>query len=238
MEPVTRAVVDVDLTGITVGLRKAMRPVAENAQGQEVTGVTMDPQMVSVVIPVEQLLSYKTTPVRVVLDGEPPAGYWVRNLAVAPPVVTLVGTLEALGPVSFVDTLPVDISKIRAITYQKVGLVLPEGVQLHERDSVLVRVEVAPVPGGQFVRRPVEIRGLDEERWNAGLSSSSVDIELAGDLPTLRDLRPQTVIAYVDVTDLTAGVYALRPIVVITPALPVTIVRTDPAVITVTITAK
>ena len=238
VEPVARAVVDVDLTGITVGIRKAARPVAENAQGQEVTGVTIAPPTVVMVIPVEQLLSYKTTPVLVMLDGEPPVGYWLRNLAVVPSTVTLVGTLEALSQVQFVETVPVNISGVRAITYQKVGLILPEGVQLHERDSVLVRVEVVPVPGSQFVRRPVEIRGLDEERWNVGLSANSIDIELAGDLLTLRDLRPQAVIAYVDVTDLTAGVYALTPSVIITPTAPVTIVGFEPRVITVTITAR
>jgi len=238
VKPVTRAVVDIDLSGITVGIRKAARPVTENAQGQEVTGVTIDPQTVAVVVPVEQLLSYKTAPVRAVLDGEPAAGYWIHNVAVVPATVTLVGTLDALMPVQSVDTMPVNIDGIRNNTYQSAKLMLPEGVQPHERDSVLVRMEVAPVPGGQFVRRPVEIRGLDEEKWSAGLSSSTIDIELSGDLLTLRDLQPQYVIASVDVTDLEAGVYPIVPSVVITPTMPVTVVGMEPSVITVTITAK
>jgi YbbR domain-containing protein len=236
--PVTRAVVDMDLSGTTVGIREAARPVAENAQGQEVTGVTIDPQRVVVVVPVEQLLSYKTAPVRAVLNGEPAPGYWVHNVVVVPAAVTLMGTLSALEPVQFVDTVPVSIEGIRNNTYQDVKLMLPEGVTLSERDSVLVRVEVNPVPGGQFVRRPVEIRGLDEERLSAGLSSSMVDIELSGDLVTLRDLQPQYVFAFVDVTDLAAGVYPLVPSVVITPTMPVTVMSTEPSVITVTITTK
>jgi len=238
--PVARAVVDIDLSGITVSIRRSMRPVAENAQGQEVTGVTIDPQTVAVEIPVKQLLSYKTAPVRVMLAerGEPASGYWVRNIGVVPTAVTLEGTLDALKNILFVDTAPVDITGIRNTTYQSVGLIVPEGVQLVERDSVLVRVEVSPVPGGQFVRRPVEIRGLDAEQWNAGLSSSTVDIELDGDLLTLRDLKPQQVIAFVDLAGLEAGVYSIAPSVVITPTAPVTIVGTEPSVVTVTITSK
>jgi len=46
------------------------------------------------------------------------------------------------------------------------------------------------------------------------------------------------VIAFVDVTGLAAGVYSIVPSVLITPTVPVIIVRTDPSVITVTITAK
>jgi YbbR domain-containing protein len=187
---------------------------------------------------VEQLLSYKTAPVRVVLHGQVATGYWVRNIVVVPSAVTLGGTLKTLEPVQFVDTVPVNIEGLRNTTYQDTKLVLPEGVQPFERDSVLVRVEVAPVPGGQFVRRPVEIRGLDSQRWNAGLSSSTVDIDLIGDLATLRDLQPQRVLVFVDVTGLEAGVYPIVPSVLITPTVPITVVRTDPSVITVTITAK
>lgn len=238
VNPVTRAVVDMNLAGITVGIREAARPVAENAQGQEITGVIIDPATVVVVVPVEQLLSYKTAPVRAVLDGEPASGYWVRNIVVVPTAVTLVGTLDALLPVQSVDTVPVSISGVRNNTYQDVKLMLPEGVQTSERDSVLVRVEVDPIPGGQIVRRPVEIRGLDEERLSAGLSSSTVDIELSGDLVTLRDLKPQSVFAFVDVTDLEAGVYSIVPSIVITPTAPVTVVGTWPSVITTTITTK
>ncbi|MBU1877366.1 MAG: hypothetical protein KJ734_00290, partial [Chloroflexi bacterium] len=76
------------------------------------------------------------------------------------------------------------------------------------------------------------------ELWNAGLSFSTLDIQLAGDLITLRDLAPQSVIAYVDVTGLEAGTYPIAPSIIITPTMPVTVLSTDPGLITVTITAK
>ncbi len=183
-----------------------------NAQGLVVEGVSLTPDRVRVVLPVRQLGGYRDVSVRVVMRGQPAAGYLVANIAVFPPVVTLFSPdpTKVLEIPGFVETEPVDITGATEDLELRVPLNVPEGVQVVGEDRVLVQITIQPVRSSLTVQLPVEVVGLPPA-WQAEVAPDIVDVILFGPLVELQKVKPQeTVRAFVNVDGLEPGTYTLE----------------------------
>lgn len=172
--------------------------------------------------------SYLTVTVVAQLYGSPADGYEVTSVQVAPPSVTIQGTVPGLGDTNSVNTDPIEITGATTTLTRVVGLNLPPGVS-STTTTVTVSIYVAPLSGKVAATVPVTLQNLAPNLTGTS-TPTSVSVTLRGLPPKLNTVEIQPV---VDVSGLGPGSYLL-PVQVAAP--PDIRVQITPADVTVTLT--
>lgn len=199
------------------------RPLqAVDQEGQEVTGITLEPAQALISVFIHQRSNARDVGVRAIPSGPPPSGYWLSSLIVTPATVTLQGNSDLLAKIGgFVDTLPVDISQAFGDVEMQVPLDLPPEVQALDSNNgkvvgtVTVRAQIAARNGDLVTTQTVELLGTTPG-ITATVNPSEVDLLLSGPLPKLNqiDTNHSLIRVWVDVGDLAPGESAdLTPII-------------------------
>ncbi|MCI0393395.1 MAG: hypothetical protein L0332_15145 [Chloroflexi bacterium] len=225
----------VSLDGAREDVSILRRPTFYDLQGNvaSVVGLTVNPEEVEVIVPVEELAGFAEKPISVNWVGEPAQGYRLLNVNVEPNSIQVTGppaTLDSLR----VETEPVDISGLTESATLPVTLDLPPGVSLVEGQPIIVTFEIEPILTSAVVRKKVDIRGLGEG-LEAILDPEEISVFLFGPAPALESLEEEDVRATVDLLNLEVGTYSLEPIVSVA-VNDVEFRSTQPAVISVEIT--
>ncbi len=224
---------EVILTGERAALTEDRTPLRpRDARGGEISRVKVSPATASVQIGIEQRDFTRTFVVTPAITGAPAAGYNVTGVSVDPGIVTITGTfdvLQSIDAVRGVTTEEVSIADSRVDVVRPVSLILPVGArqQAAGAASAPLRVTIAirPARGEQSFRVVAQIRNVA-----AGLAVTppdAVTVTLAGDVPTLQAVTPESIAVIVDLQGLAAGLHTVP--MQITPPGGTTIVRSDPA---------
>lgn len=219
MDQVARVDADVSLRGARTTLETSVALVARDARGNIVTGVSILPSQVSVIVPVDQRVGYKDVSVKTILKGAVAGGYWISNIVVAPSTATVVGSAEQLAKLpGFIETTPIDVNAATSDVIKTVPLTLPDGIAMLDNNGVTVQISITPILGGQTIRRLVQAQGL-RRGIVATVSPDAVEVILSGPMPALADLSSQDVQIIIDATGLAPGVYVLKPRAIIVPSV-------------------
>jgi YbbR domain-containing protein len=177
--------------------------------------VTATPNLVHIVVPVEQWPGRKEVAVRVNLVDQPAAGYRLSSVRVNPSTVVLLGSAEVLTEVpGFVETEPVSLANATAEIQRRVQVIVPQGVTVLEGTAVDVTVSIAAIEGGTTVKQHPVVQGLGPG-LEATVALDTVDVILSGPLPSLEALGPDDVFVLVDLTGLLPGNHIVTPRVVV-----------------------
>jgi YbbR domain-containing protein len=208
---VSVAVASVDLTGVVSDVRQSYPLVARDDAGFIVEGVTLDPSSVDIEVKVEQKRFSRLVVVSPSLQGTPAAGYNVTAVEVEPASVTLLGPLELLSVTSFVVTSDIDITGATSDITRIVNIVgVPSGVSISGSNAVTVRVSISAGQGEATYGVAPQWTGLASDLRVVSITSL-VEVELKGELPTLRNVSPDQVTVSVDLSGFGAGSYRLEP---------------------------
>jgi YbbR domain-containing protein len=229
-------VVQIDVDGKGATQQGIRTPIALDADGQVIEGLTFEPATVQVVQPIELLVNYRVVPVRVPVEGQPAPGYWVSSIVIDPTKVTICCSPEAINQHSSVSTEPVNITGATDTVVTTTQLLLPPGITLFAEQSTAISVTVSVEPLETTWQQSV---GVTLEGVEPGLSGvvspNRVELLLSGTLADLQDLSPTDIRAFVNVQGRDAGIYTLRPEVVVPPQ--VRIESVTPVSVTVTLIA-
>ena len=200
--------VEMDEVRSTVNLTK--RAIPRDAQGEDVSGVQLDPPVVQVTVPVELAITNKDVPVRVNIEGQPAPGYWISRYLTEPASATLVGSPEVLDGLIYLSTETIRVEGATQTVTETVRLVIPPGVGIDGSDEVEVTVYVVPIVASvqtQIAVTPINVRpGLE-----AIVSPPTASVTIGGLAPVLRELQPSSVIVSLNLRGLDSGSYALTP---------------------------
>ena len=212
---VTTARAEVSLGNAKSQLERNQTVTLINAEGQVVPRVSAAPNLVHVVVPVEQWPGRKEVAVRVNLTGQPTVGYRLNAVRVNPSTVVLLGNADVLTQVpGFVETEAVSLDGATGEIQRRVQVAVPQGVTVLEGSAVDVTVSITAIEGGTTVQQRPVVQGL-----GAGLTATvaleMVDVILSGPLPSLEALGPDDVFVLVDLTGLLPGNHIVTPRVVV-----------------------
>ena len=183
--------------------------------GEDVPGVTLSPQSVSVTQPISLLGGYRNVIVRVdPQDTSPAPGYRLTNIVVTPPSVIVFSSDPGLveGLPGYIETQPLDLTGAEEDIETFLELKTPEGITVLNDQKVLVQVSISPIESNLRIAVPVEIIGLTPGD-KAVVSPDVVDVILSGPVPILDALKPGDIRVVIDVTGRTYDVYQLVPAV-------------------------
>ncbi len=202
--------VSVALDGLREAYEGDLPLTALDSSGNPVTGVTIKPETVHVTLPIQQEEGFKDVAVIARPVGQPPPGYFVTNITVTPPVVTVQGDPAVISAMLPYILTSVDVTTMIADTSVEITLQLPAGVTLSEAQPIQALVTVAAQLGSRTLSVPVTVDGLGPGLAGT-VNPTNVDVLLSGPLPVLNALTPETVLVTVDVTDRAIGTYQLEP---------------------------
>ncbi len=217
VDSIEEVVGEISIVDASENVQRTVNLDAFNADGAEVTGVTLNPANIQVNVPINQRGGYRTVVVKINTTGQIAAGYRLTNIFAMPPTVTVFASeptlVESLG--GFIETAPINLNGATESMEIRVSLQLPEGVNVVGSQNVTVQVGIEPVESSiSFNNLPVEVRGLDEG-LQAIISPQLVDVFLSGPLSLLEQLSPSTLTVTIDLTDRGLGTYQLAPEVIL-----------------------
>lgn len=193
VDQVNDVTVEVALRGAKTTIDRQASVILHDAQGVPLQEAKAEPSTVTVHVPIEQRVGYKDVAIKAVIRGNVASGYWISDISVDPPTVTLVGAPDALNAIAgFVETEPLDVGGAKENIAKRIDLVLPTGVSVLSATDVIVRVAVEPVLGGLTVRRSVTYSDLSCN-LQATVSPDTVEVILSGPLPILQALQSDDV---------------------------------------------
>ena len=199
------------LRGATAQVERIQTVQMLNRQDQPVVNVLAEPAAVEVTIPVERWPGRRSVAVRVKLVGSPATGYRLGRVTPEPSNIVLYGNAAALEQVpGFVETAPLSLDGATAEILVRLELILPDGVNASDGNTVAVVAEVLPIEDGlTMTLRPI-VRGVGLG-LQATFAPDTVDVILSGPLTSLNALGSDDVYAILDVNRLLPGSYVIKP---------------------------
>ncbi len=227
--------IDVEVGDARSTINLTQRAIPRDAQGQDVSGVQLDPAVVQVTVPVAQVISSKDVPVRVRIEGQPASGYLISRYIASPPSATLVGSPQELNAINFVFTETIPIAGVTQSITTTVELERPPGIGISGSDQIDVTIEVLPIASSAETRVAVTHVNL-LPGMEAVVAPTTVSVILSGPAPVLRTLQASSVIVSLNLSGVGAGTYLLTPDVSTPPQ--VTVLSVDPAQLQVDVRAS
>ncbi|HFE66161.1 MAG TPA: TIGR00159 family protein, partial [Chloroflexi bacterium] len=224
----------------TTSIQEIRPLLALDAEGNQVEGVTVDPNQTQISLAVTRKQNARDVGIRAITTGTPPEGYWLSGLSVEPSVVTIQGDTAVLNEIgSYVDTLPVDISQATGQLTVDVPLAIPAEVEVITAEgepvkTVTVVAQVTTRSGDLSLTREVELFNASEG-ITVTIQPETIDLLLSGPLPTLQEIEthPELVRVSIDTASLTeAGQFEIEPKITAPDGLKV---QLAPATVTVTV---
>jgi YbbR domain-containing protein len=232
---VEEAVADVNVQGVRVPLEQVFTVVPRDGRGGDIDGVTLNPPMVEVVLPIVQRDITQVYAVTPQLRGSPSDGFNVTSVTVEPAFAVVTGPIEGLQSLTTVATDEVDIEGATSDVVRAAKLRLPAGLTVSGGDTVTVRVFISPASGEITLGVTPATNGL-EPGLRADVATPLVEVRVAGEIPVLRSLSPSSLAAVVDVSGLGAGQHDLPVQVTAPPG--VQVVGVEPPTVVVTLSPE
>jgi hypothetical protein len=127
---IARVVVRPDLGGDPTDRTRVVRPIPLDIAGREVTGPKLEivPATIRVTLPALRVTGQKSVPIKIIVEGQPAAGYQLETIGSTPKVVTVAGEADALEGVTALETEPITITDRQQSLIQPVRLKVPPGI--------------------------------------------------------------------------------------------------------------
>jgi YbbR domain-containing protein len=215
----------IDLSGDSEDVQRSISLIAVDANGDEVTGVSIEPRQVNVTarvslrddiaaVTIIPRIQYGTLPENFTFSG---VDYSPRTVFISsdnPRDLELLGDTVLTEPISlegrtsdFEVTVPLDLPRGNYIVRDDENNIIDGTVTV----DISIREESIQVP---FDTVPVVVTGQNPET-SVRINPESLSIVLDGPVTALQDLRLQDLQAVIDVTGLAVGTYELEPVILI-----------------------
>jgi YbbR domain-containing protein len=225
---VTQAVGSINVEGRTDPVDQAIRLEPRDDNGNLVEKLTLEPQLVNVVIEIEQTTFSRPVTVTPAISGAPADGYNVVGFSSNPATVIIRGDRASITEITTISTQPVDIEGDETDIVKSVSLQLPQGVSVIGSPNVTVTVRIEPAQGTVRFGVPLTVKGL-----GIGLSVRddlpTVEVTLKGALPDLLELTSSDVVASVDLTGKDAGTHSVKVEIALPDGVETTAATAEPS---------
>jgi YbbR domain-containing protein len=213
VQQVTRTRVLISLDGVRDTINESVPIQLLDGQNKILQGLTINPEIVRVNVPITQQSGYRDVAVKVIVQGQVAPGYRLENISVNPPVITVISSdPELVNQLpGVVETQPLNLQDRKEDISTRLALDLPPNVEISDVQTVLVQVSISPIQTSlTLLNLPINVNGLSEG-LAAQVFPQTVDVIFSGPLPVLDTLSSKDITVSVDVSGMEIGTYQLTP---------------------------
>lgn len=207
-----RATVNVNQLTANYNSPRPLQPI--DASGGVISGVTVLPENVDVLVPIVSSVGIKRVPVVPQIVGQPAQGHVVTNVSVNPEFVTLTGSSGPLDNVRNASTNPVDIAGLSGVISRTVNIRMPSGVALVENEpqQVIVNIRTAPINQPFSISLPAQVLPVNvPPGLTVNISPNIVQVGLSGSAGQISALGANALQGTIDLRNVAPGTYTLAP---------------------------
>ncbi|WP_188456744.1 CdaR family protein [Virgibacillus oceani] len=207
VEQIAIVKVFVDVKDLTEPINNREVPVnVYDSQGNELN-VNVEPQNVEVSADVDN--PSKTVPVSVATKGKLPEGYSLTTISTDTEEVEVFATNEVLADIKEISTKDINLSEITESGTMDVGLELPDGATIPDKETIEVTVELEQTKTIEDI--PVEVQNTNDGQEVSFVEpeSPSMNITAIGDQKDVSKLSAEDVTLTVDVEGLKSGEHTI-----------------------------
>lgn len=176
-------------------------------EGNDVVGVTIEPKVIDVNIPV-----FRTVNVPIELQTEIPENYEITKVSIKPNRITLKGD-RSIASITSIQTKPVDIEILMNEENVPVELELPENVSLlNQNEKIYVSLEIreAFTKTFEYTLDEIEFVDLDEELIiDEEVLSNTVEIQVKGSNEVIEALTKEDLEVYLNLSNYEEGTHLI-----------------------------
>ena len=214
VERVTEVLASVQLGRETATIDRIIRPEPLGPSGV-VGGVTLEPETVTIRVPVHQLSGFKTIPIVAQVEGQPaPPGYLLQGIELTPLAVEVVGDPDLLAGITVIPTTVLDISGATEDITVETALSLPTGVSLSYEQRIFATVRIRPVQGQTAITAALAWINLGPG-LRISLQPTTVEVTISGPQPRLLQLTGADLAATVNAAGLGPGIHTVSVLLAI-----------------------
>jgi len=236
IETIRDVSITVDLTTINSDITLTSIPKIKDGLGNDISGLSFNPSIVTINIKVKSILSSKVVPVIPNLTGELSGDFGIKKVSVSPSILTIFGKVDELKNIEYLQTEEIKIANLTESKIFNVSVILPANIELKEENKISVQIIIEKKISKVISNINISIKDIDEN-FNYKITPESLEVEIYGFVSIVNEVKPSDFEAYVSVLDLTPGEHNLK-INITSLKEDIKIVRIIPSEIKVTVTKK
>ncbi|HHT85161.1 MAG: YbbR-like domain-containing protein [Bacillota bacterium] len=194
----------VDISGAREAITSVVKLSARDGAGNEVSGVSIEPNQVHVTVPLNSLPPSKIVPVQAVVGGTPKAGFAVGPVSASPAQVKIRAPEPVLRNIGHISTKPIDVTGKDSTFLHQATLDLPQGVTVQD-GRVLITVEIVE----DITTKTYEGVIVQLESPPVGyaweIDPAIVDVDITGRSDILDKIAKDDITVYIDAYGRTEG---------------------------------
>ncbi|MBL7575266.1 YbbR domain-containing protein [Peptoniphilus asaccharolyticus DSM 20463] len=206
---IEKIISEVDVTEMYKSEVKTGKIIAYDKDGKEIDNLTITPSSIDIEVPV---LKTMTVPIRLNIIGRIPDGMDTQAFSIEPSSVMIRGNSAVINGITELTTQPVDVNSLIGNRVE-VGLVLPDGVSLVDKDIKIVASSEDLTPKKtaiNFSKEDIIFEGLDDKEIVSELNNLNVEFVQKNVLEDLT-LNKKDVKVILNLKDLGVGTYEIAP---------------------------
>lgn len=204
---VDKIVATINIDGRTSTDTESFSTVLLDGAGNEVRGITKDPNTVQIKVPVYRAV---TLPIELQTTNELPEEYSITDISITPSSVTVRGD-ESVANLTKVNTQTIDINQLLGGTGLEVELDLPEGVELVDPNQKITIVYDIEQTGTKSFTVPVSKVDIQNLASNLVIDEESlgqqISVTLTGYMSILDTLEAEDLEISMDLEGLNEGIH-------------------------------
>lgn len=236
IETIRDVSITVDLTTINSDITLTSIPKIKDGLGNDISGLSFNPSIVTLNIKVKSILSSKVVPVIPNLTGEISGDYGIKKVSVSPSILTIFGKVDELKNIEYLQTEEIKIGNLTESKIFNTSVILPNKIELKEENKISVQIIIEKKISKVVSDINISIKDINEN-FNYKIVPESLEVEIYGFVSIVNEVKPSDFEAYVSVLDLTPGEHNLK-INITSLKEDIKIVRIIPSEIKVIVTKK
>lgn len=142
LEKIKQIICTIDISGIKDDINKKIEVKALDANGDEIKGVKIEPNIVEASISLTRGYPEKILPVKPRIIGKPAPGYYISQILANPNEIRIFGNYSKISNIDSLETIPIDVNGITKTLSVKVPPALEEGLNIGEGETSLIEVTI------------------------------------------------------------------------------------------------
>lgn len=209
IETIRDVSITIDLTTINSDVTLTSIPKIKDGLGNDISGLSFTPSIVTINLKVKSILSSKVVPVIPKFTGELSGDYGIKKVSISPSILTILGKVDDLSNIEYLLTEDIKITNLTESKIFTIKVIVPDNLELKEENKVTIQVIVEKKISKTISDINISIKDLDE-RLNYQLIPKTLEVEIYGFISTINDIKPTDFEAFISVLDLDVGEYTLK----------------------------